>query len=164
MRGRKKKMKRVVSILMICLVLVGLLAGCSSKPSAFTATMEADGEKTEMVVEGKGDKVEKITQTTTIDIAEFGEAEREALEGPLEDAKAEMQSQLAGIEGVTHTIEVVGDDIVEIMTIDATNSESLDKLSTSGILPLEGETSKLSMKQSKDGLQSGGFTITEATE
>jgi len=157
-------MKRVVNILIICLALVGLLVGCGSKPNAFTATMEEGDEKTEMLIDGKGDTLEKITQTTTINIAEFGEAEREAVLSVLDDAKAEMQSELSGIEGVTHSIEVVGDDIVEIMVIDATNSDSLDKLSAAGILPLEGETSRLSMKQSKESLQKEGFTITEAAE
>ena len=58
-------------------------------------------------------------------------------------------------------MEMVGDALVEILTIDASNKDSIESLSEKGLLPLEGSASKISMNETKKGLQAAGFTITE---
>ena len=154
-------MKKAVRILSICFALI-LLAGCGSKPTSFIATLQgADGTVSEMHFQGAGDKVEQVTQTTTLDISAFGEAEQGFMDGLLADAKAEMAQKIGDTEGVTHEINVVENAIVETITIDTTNKETIKKLSDAGILPIEGNASRLSMKATKKALQDAGYTITE---
>ena len=154
-------MKKITRALSICFALI-LLVGCGAKPTSFVATInQADGSVSTMHFEGMGDKAQTLTQTTTIDVSSFGEEELSAMEGLLDDSKAEMQELIGDAKGATHEMFIDGTSLVEIMTIDLTDSTSLDKLSTSGVLPLEGSTSAISMKASKAGLEAAGYTITE---
>ena len=153
-------MKKLTKVLSICVALL-LIVGCGAKPTAFTATTDIDGEKTEMRFDGMGDTVNQIVQTTTIDLSDMSDEEKALMQPILDSAVAQMQQELADIEGTSHSVEMVGDALVEILTIDASNKDSIESLSEKGLLPLEGSASKISMNETKKGLQAAGFTITE---
>lgn len=154
-------MKKLTGLLTICLSLI-LLVGCGAgKESAFTANTDMSGAQIEMLFEGKGDKVQTITQTTTLDLSDFSDEEKDAVVKAVEDASVALKEQLGEIEGFSQEVSISDPILSEIMIIDATNADTLNTLSEAGLLPTEGDASVLSMDATKESLSSAGYTITE---
>lgn len=65
------------------------------------------------------------------------------------------------IEGVTYEVTRDGDELKEIITIDASNADALEELSDAGMLPLEGSGQKISLEKTVESLESQGWTVQE---
>ncbi|MCI5699441.1 MAG: DUF1307 domain-containing protein [Lachnospiraceae bacterium] len=151
-----KRMKRMLCLILAALMLVSM-AGCGAKEQSTTLVLEQPGVTMEYKLDAKGDVVEIITQSSTIDCSMYGEDELQAIE----DMISQVEPIYAGIDGVTYEVERGESTIIEVITIDASKSDTLKKLSESGMLPIDGDASKISLKLTVESLESQGWAVKE---
>jgi len=135
-----------------------MLIGCgSTKEQSVTLTNESSGVKVDMLLEAKGDTLQKMTQTSTLDISAYGEEYVDLFQEQIDLAEEKFE----GITGATYSYDYGDTELKEIITIDMTDTDSLDKLSNENLLPIEGTTSKVSLEKTKESLVGQGWTVVE---
>lgn len=151
-----KRMKRMLCLILAALMLVSMV-GCGAKKQSTTLVFEQPGVTMEYKLDAKGDVVETITQSSIIDCSMYGEDEIQAIE----DMISQVEPIYEEIDGVTYEVERGDSTIIEIITIDASKADTLKKLSESGMLPIDGEASKISLKLTVESLESQGWVVKE---
>ncbi|MBO5460862.1 MAG: DUF1307 domain-containing protein, partial [Ruminococcus sp.] len=129
----------------------------NSEPTTVTLTMEQNGATIDYKLDAKGDVVQTITQTSTVDCSAYTEEQLAVIE----ESAGQYAASYEGIEGVTYSIETVDTNLVETIVIDATNSDSLQELSDLGLLPIEGSSSSISLEKTVENLEALGMTVVE---
>ena len=157
--GRKGKMKKIVSVVMVlCMTLA--LAACGGKEQSvsYRSEQEQGGQKLvdTMTLEAKGDKIVKITESIEVDMSEFDEATQEQMN----TAYDAMVEQYKAVEGVECTGSAGTGTYTISITIDATG-DAVETLASQGLLEIEGNGSKLSLKATGESLEAGGYTKVE---
>ena len=146
-------MKRIMKLLVV-LMAGAMLAGCGGKEQTVTMTTDTDGVKIEMVISAKGDTVTKTVQTSTMETSGLPEEQVEQMQG-YADSLAET---MGAMEAAEYKSEITDGEFKEVITIDMTNKEALDELVAAGISPVEGTTSRISLKKTVEALESQGWT------
>ncbi len=147
-------MKRILSVLLIATMVIGLVA-CSGKEQTVTMTTTMNGADVEMVLDAKGDKINRITQKTELSIEGVSEDQLEQYKTTLDGIKASYDA----IDGVTYKVNYSDTKIEETIVMDVGNSDTLKKLIDSKLLPVTKSNAKaLSLKKTKEGLESSGWT------
>ena len=147
-------MKKLLCVLLSAMMIL-TMAACGGKEQTATLTTDANGVSMEYVLEAKGDIVHTITQTSTIDCSIYTE-EQIAM---IEESVAMYQEQYDQIDGVTYTAGVEGTNFVEKIVIDASSEDTLNTLSAQGLLPIEGDSSSVSLDKTVDNLVSQGWVL-----
>ena len=143
--------------LMLAVVLVFSLAGCKkSDPQKVTLNVEDSGVLSEYIMEADGDVVHTITQTTTMDCTGFVEEQFKIID----EAVAQYQAIYDAIEGVTYNVEVTETAMIEMLTIDATNKDTLKLLSEQGLMPIE-SGDYISLEKTREAMIADGWTLAE---
>ena len=143
--------------LMLAVVLVFSLAGCKkSDPQKVTLNVEDSGVLSEYIMEADGDVVHTITQTTTMDCTGFVEEQFNIID----EAVAQYQAIYDAIEGVTYNVEVTETAMIEMLTIDATNKDTLKLLSEQGLMPIE-SGDYISLEKTREAMIADGWTLAE---
>lgn len=152
------RMKKLFSILIVCTMVLSLAACGGKEPQSATCKIEQNGAQVTMVLDAEGDKVTKITQTSTLALDSFTDEQKELLKESLNQA-AEIYKE---IEGVKYTSDVTDTEISETITIN-TDKETLKTVSEKGLLPITGDSdaASLSFSKSKESLKDAGWTIEE---
>ena len=109
-----------------------------------------------MTLNAKGDKVVKITESIEMDMSGFDEATQEQMT-VMYDALVE---QYAAVEGVECSGSAGTGTYTLSITIDATG-DAVETLASQGLLEIEGNGSKLSLKATGESLEAGGYTKVE---
>lgn len=152
-----KQMKRIMCIILASLILFALTACGGSEPQTVVLTYEQDGVSMEYQLDAVGDTVETITQTSSIDCSMYTEAQMQIFEESISEYAATYDS----IDGVSYSTEIIGTDLVETISIDATNTDTLDTLSAQGLLPIEGTSARISLEKTVENLEAQGWVVQE---
>lgn len=151
-------MKKILCAILASLMLLSLTACGSAETETVVLTMEQNGTVIDYTLEAKGDTVQKIIQTSTIDCSAFSEDEIAIIES----AADEYAATYADFEGVTYSMKVEDTDLVETIIIDTTNKDTLQGLSNEGLLPIEGNNAdSISLEKTIENLEALGMTVKE---
>lgn len=151
-----KRMKRMLSFVLTGLMLLAM-AACGAKEQSKVLVYEQSGVVMEYKMDAKGDVIHTITQTSVIDCSQYTEDQILQMEEMIEEVSPVYEE----IEGVTYEVTRDGDELKEIITIDASNADALEELSDAGMLPLEGSGQKISLEKTVESLESQGWTVQE---
>ncbi|HIU74995.1 MAG TPA: DUF1307 domain-containing protein [Candidatus Pelethocola excrementipullorum] len=143
----------VVGMLLVCTTLA--MVGCGAKKQTATCTIEQDGMKIEMVLDAEGDKIMKLTQTSTVSLEGVAEEQVAALDENI----AQIKEQYEAIDGVKYNFEKSDKELKEIVEIDTSNKDTLKAAIESELLPVEGNQSSLSLKATKESMADLGWTV-----
>lgn len=149
-------MKRLMCFGLVLLMMVAMTA-CGSKEQTKFLTFEANGVTMEYKIDAKGDTITKLTQTSSID----GSAYTEDVLATIVAAMDEYASVYAEYQGVSYITETVGTTINETIIIDVSDAELVSSLSDAGLLPIQGDSSKLSLEKTIDNLTAQGWILQE---
>lgn len=148
-----KGMKKVLSILTVFCMLLAL-TGCGAKEQKASCVLEQNGVELRINFEAKGDVITKMTQISTIHMDQLSDAQVEAVRKGIEQAK----EGYASIDKVDYSIEDSGTLLVETITIN-TDAETIKALSEKKLLPVQGSSNQLSLKNSLENFEKQGYTI-----
>ena len=147
-------MKKIVTIALALLLITSLAACKKSDPQTITLNIEDSGVLSEYILEVDGDVVHTIRQTTTMDCTGFVE-EQFAI---IDEAVAEYKAIYDAIEGVTYEVEVTETAMIEKLTIDATNKDTLKTLSNQGLMPVE-SGDYISLEKTVKSMEGDGWVV-----
>lgn len=156
-----KAMKRIVAGLLV-LGMMLTAVGCGAEQ---TVVLEADmmalygmdGTDT-MTLNAKGDTVQQLTETLVINLADYDD-----------DTKAYVISTFnelivvpaQSISGVTCKDTSTDSSYTIELTVDCTNNNAIKDAAAAGLIQLDGNASKISLKATQSGLQSAGYKVVE---
>lgn len=143
----------IVGVLLVCTMIA--MVGCGAKKQTATCTLEQDGLKYEMVLDAEGDKITKITQTSSVSLEGITEEQIASLDENIAQIKEEYEA----INGVKYNSEKSDKELKEIVEIDTSNKDTLKAAIDNGILPVEGNESNLSFKATKESMADLGWTV-----
>lgn len=146
--------KKGLKVITAALLLVFIVCGCSAKEQTKTMKLEQNNITIEMVFEAKGDIIHTIKQTTEMPLEGLDEATIDQLKQNIES----METTYAQYEGVDYVSEVGDESFKETITIDTSSEETIKELSEKQLLPIDGESSKLSLKKTVESLSDAGWT------
>lgn len=149
-------MKKILSLILAGMMILSLAACNSSEPQTVTLNIEESGILSEYTLEANGDVVHTIRQTTTMDCTGFTE-EQFAI---IDEAIQEYKALYAEIEGVVYDVAVNETAMVETVSIDVSNEETVAALSEAGLMPVEGEGA-ISLEKTVESMVELGWTVKE---
>ena len=120
-------------------------------------TLEQNGVVIEMNLVAKGDKVTKLTQTSTINVEGYAEEQLDMLDATVESAK----EAYGEIEGIEYSVETSDSEYVEKVII-PTDKATLQAVVKAGLLPVDNEdVTELSLEATVSSLEESGWTVKE---
>ena len=146
-------MKKFLCAILAALMVLSMAACSSSEPQTVVLTMEQNGVSIDYQLDAKGDIVQKITQTTTMDCSAYTEDQIAAVE----EAVAQYEAAYNAIEGVTYTAGLEDTDFEKTIIIDTTDEDTISELSAQGLVPVEGE-GLISLEKTVELMKEQGFT------
>lgn len=152
-----KKMKRIMSSVLAVCVIFSLTAcgiGQKEKKDAAVCTIEQNGVAMEMTFDVKGDTITKIKQSSTIGTEGYTE-EQIAL---VKEAIAQAEATYKEIEGAEYSIEETDTEITEKISF-SVEGDTLKEVVDKGLLPVQGEAERLSLKKTMEALEDAGWTV-----
>ncbi len=152
-----KKRNLIAAVMAFILMLALTACGGKEVQNALTMVQDQDIAHIEMSFDAKGDIITKITQTGTLDLSKLPEENIKQLE----DTVAKASEQYAAIKGVEYSSEITDDKLVEVIVIPA-DKDTLKAVSDAGMLPIQGNASRLSLSKTKESLEKSGWTVKEA--
>lgn len=151
-----KRMKRLFCLILASLMVLSMI-GCGGKEQSTTLLYEESGITMEYKMDAKGDIVHTITQTSILDCSAYTEEEIAAIE----ELMVQTSTSYGEYECVTYESVVEDTTLKETITIDASDSDTLKALSEAGLLPIDGNSSKISLKKTVESLESQGWVVQE---
>ena len=143
-----KGLKRSISAVLLCCVLVAMLAGCGKKEETVTVRMEQNGV------------VMEITMDATNDVITISGLDEETMAG-LEATIKATEDTYAAYEKVDYKMEKTGDSLIETITIDMSDSATVKALADAGLMPVSGNSDRISLKLTVQGFKDQGYTVVE---
>lgn len=154
-----KKMRRVVAGL-LALGMVFALTACGGKEQTVTYRMETEqnGLKMEdtMTLSAKGDTVQKISEVVKVDTSTLQDEQKEQI-NTLYDQMVELYK---AVDGVECTGEKSDTSYTITIDIDATGN-AVKELSEQGLLQVDGNANRISLKVTGTSLESAGYKKAE---
>lgn len=154
-----KKMRRVVAGL-LALGMVFALTACGGKEQTVTYRMETEqnGLKMEdtMTLSAKGDTVQKISEVVKVDTSTLQDEQKEQI-NTLYDQMVELYK---AVDGVECTGEKSDTSYTITIDIDATGN-AVKELSEQGLLQVDGNANRISLKVTGSSLESAGYKKAE---
>ena len=152
-------MKKLTALL-LTLSLALSLAACGGKSRSVTYTMEQENQGLKMTdtmkLEARGDSVEKMEETISMDMAAFDE-DTQKLMVEAYDSLVESYQAVDGVECTGTTT----DSVYTIQIAIDTSGDTVAKLAEQGLLQVEGSTDGISLEKTGQSLEAGGYTKTE---
>lgn len=149
-----KKFAKNLILGVILIFTMAVIAGCGAKKQTATCTIDKDGAEYEMLIDAEGDSIKKLTQTTVLSLDDFNEEQIGIIESQIESIKEIYDA----IDGVTYKAERTDKEFKEIVEISC-EKKTLNEVIDQGLLPVEGNSDKLSFKKTKEGLEKSGWTV-----
>ena len=152
-------MKKGVCLIVLLAAALTLGACGGKKQSAvYTLEQENDGLKMTdtMKLEARGDSVEKMEETISMDMAAFDE-DTQKLMVEAYDSLVESYQAVDGVECTGTTT----DSVYTIQIAIDTSGDTVAKLAEQGLLQVEGSTDGISLEKTGQSLEAGGYTKTE---
>lgn len=153
-----KLTKKVLGLGLAGLMTMSVAAcGGGNEEQMVTLLYEQDGVTMEYTMEATGDKVHTITQVSKMDCSLYTEEQVALVEQSLEEYSAVYDEY----EGVEYSYTLEDAMISETIKMDVSDSDTIDALSESGLLPIEGEADYISLEKTVDNLEEQGWTVQE---
>lgn len=154
-----KKMRRVVAGL-LALGMVFALTACGGKEQTVTYRLETEqnGLKMEdtMTLTAKGDTVQKMSEVVKVDTSTLEDEQKEVI-NTLYD---QMVEKYKAVDGVECTGEKTDTSYTITIDIDATGN-AVKELSEQGLLQVDGNANRISLKVTGSSLESAGYKKAE---
>lgn len=152
-----KKIRRYVLAWTLLVLSIFSLTSCKrNKENVLTMELEQGAAHIELSFDAKGDYITKMTQTGKVDISSLSELQIKVME----DAAKKAEDQLSKIQGVEYSKEVKDGKLTEKIVVN-TDKDTLEKVKEAGVLPIQGNSSKLSLKKTKEALGKNGWAVKE---
>lgn len=155
-----KSMKRIVVALLGIMMLLSL-AACGAEK---TVTLRGDMSSQMGVpatdtwtLTAKGDTIQTMNEVVEIDLSSFDEETQNLMVTQLDSLILEPAK---GIDGVTCSSRMNGGTYTVEMTIDCTG-DAVKKAADAGLVTVDGNADKISLKQTQSSLTSQGFVVVE---
>lgn len=152
-------MKKLTALL-LTLSLALMLAACGGKSRSVTYTMEQENQGLKMTdtmkLDAKGDLVQRMDETITLDMAAFDE-DTQTLMTKSYDALVESYQAVEGVE-CTGT---VADSVYTIQITIDTTGDAVSELADQGLLKVDGDTNGISLEKTGESLTANGYTKAE---
>ncbi len=136
------------------------LGACGEKKQSAVYTLEEEKEglkiSDSMKLEAKGDHVEEIEETITLDLTAFDE-DTQQLMTEAYDSLVESYLAVDGVECSGTT----ADSIYTIQIDIDTSGDTVENLSEQGLLRVDGSTDGISFEKTGESLEAGGYTKAE---
>lgn len=148
-------MRKILNLVLVFVLIIGVTA-CGGKEEVRTFEGISNGVKVQSVFTTKGDKIVKQNSTNTIIFEDFGITEQAEKDAIKEQIQTNVDS-LNEIEGVTDTIEVTDESLVETIEIDYEKAD-IKQLSQMGVIQVTDENiDYLSMKKTAEAQIAAGL-------
>lgn len=149
-------MKKIICVFIASILVFAMTAcGGSKEPQSATLKLSVDGVTISYQLDAKGDIVQTMTQVSTLEKAAFTYADVDSFEASF----AEYQVIYDAIEGVTYSTESTDTELIETIVMDVSDSDTLQALIDQGLLPVEGNTKRISLSSTVESLEAQGWTI-----
>lgn len=151
--------KKVFSYGLAGLMALSLTACGAVKEQSVTLVYEQEGVSMEYTLDATGDIVHTITQVSSVDCSLYTEEQVEMIQASIEEYAGVYEAY----EGVEYTSSVEDGFMSETIKIDVSDKDTIDELSESGLLPIEGdgEVSLISLEKTVESLEGQGWTVQE---
>ncbi len=149
--------KLLCGIIAVIAIFAITACGTSGESESAVIKCEVEGITIQYEMDAVNDIIQTLKQTSTLDKAAFTVADVDAFEISFADYKAIY----GAIEGVTYETESTDTELIEIITMDVSNKETLQTLADQGLLPVNGNTKRLSMSNTIEELTSQGWVLVE---
>ena len=150
----------MLSAFLVMMMTISLLAACGGKAQSVTYTMEQDNEGLKMTdtmtLNAKGDEVQKMEETITLDMTGFDD-DTQTLMTKAYDSMVESYQAVDGVECTGSAADGV---YTIAITIDTTG-DAVAKLAEQGLLQVDGGTNGMSLEKTGEALEAGGYTKAE---
>ena len=159
-------MKAVKHIAALCLVIVMVLSFAACAQTEKTVTLRGDitedlgmgmDATDTFVLTAKGDIVQTIKEIMEIDFSEFSDEEAETAKALFDSLIVDVANEIEGVEcsssikNGTYTIEI---------TITC-SGKTLKEVAEAGILELESDADRISLKKSQASLEAQGYKVVD---
>lgn len=146
-------MKKLLSLVLV-LSMALCFIGCA-KETETTYVTEDSGIKMEIKLHAKGDAIKRIVQTFTYSLDEYSEEEKAIVAANVEQLADEYEN----IDGVTYTSNTTDNAISLCFDMDVSKKDTFKNLVEQDLLYVDRKDADyLSLKETKKGLESEGFT------
>lgn len=152
-------MKKLAALTMTVIMALSLMA-CGGKAQSATYTLEQENEGLKMTdtmkLDAKGDTVQKLEETITMDMTSYDE-DTQTLLVQAYDTLVESYQAVDGVEctgGAANGVYTIQ------IAIDATG-DAVSKLAEQGLLQVEGDTNGISFQKTGASLEESGYTKAE---
>lgn len=153
--------KRIFSCLLLTMVFV--LTACGGKKQSVTYMMESDLNGVvmtdTMTLDAKGDVVQQMTETVTLDMSGVDETSQSLLIEQYE----QVVNAYNAVEGVECTSATEEGSYSITIVIDATG-DAVTELASQGLLQVEGSTDGISLEATGEALTASGYALQETAE
>lgn len=155
-----KTMKRIVVAVLAIMMMLSLAACGAEKTVVLRGDMSAQmgvPSTDTWTLTAKGDTIQTMNEVVEIDLSSYDEATQNLMVSSLDSMILEPAK---GIDGVTCTSKVNNGVYTVEMTIDCTG-DAVKKAADAGLISVDGNADRLSLKQTQSSLTSQGFVVVE---
>ena len=149
--------------LIVLLAAALTLGACGGKKQSVVYTLEQENDGLKMTdtmkLEARGDSVEKMEETISMDMAAFDE-DTQKLMVEAYDSLVESYQAVDGVECTGTTT----DSVYTIQIAIDTSGDTVAKLAEQGLLQVEGSTDGISLEKTGQSLEAGGYTKNRISE
>ena len=142
------------------LILILSLAACGGKSRSvlYTLSQEKDGLKLTdaMKLDAKGDAVQKMEETITLDMSAFDEDTQKLMT----EAYDSLAQSYQAVDGVECTGTVTG-SVYTIKVMINAEGDTVAKLAEQGLLQVDGDPEGISLEKTGVALEKSGYVKTE---
>lgn len=149
-------MKKITCAILVCFMLF-TLTGCQEEIKVIMSMSNYDGQH-EVQIESIGNEVQKITQTSKLEIKGYSETQINEIVADLEEEHASLP------KGITFSVKYENSTLIKTYTLDATNKNAIEAANGLGFFSFNVGTKKIAMKKYVKEMQSKGFKIIEETK
>lgn len=151
-------MKKLFALLLTGIAILSLTA-CGGDTASETQTMTLSVEGIEITYQmvAEDDIIQTLTQTSTLNKQAYTVADVAAFEASF----AEYEAIYSNIEGVAYETQSTDAALVETITMDVSNPDTIKALAEAELLPVDGSTRKLSLSATVETLQEQGWIVVE---
>ncbi len=146
-------MKKLLSLVLV-LSMALCFIGCGKKTET-TYVTNMNGAEVKLTLYATGDVIKRIVQTSSISLDGLSDDDVKMVEEAIEELKGTYNA----IDGVTYTSNTTDNSLTETFDMDISKKKTLKALIENNLLPVSNKDADyLSLKATKEGLESNGYT------
>lgn len=154
---------RKIATILLAVGMILSLAACGGTEKTLTMRGDASDQlggipsTDTWIMTAKNDVIQTIKEVMEIDLSEYDEETKETISSTVGNLLMETAQ---GIEGVTCVDRTEGNTYIVELTIDC-NADTLKEVTDTGLLTLENDAERISLKQTQTSLEAQGYEVVE---